>query len=195
MTRGTEAVADSGPVAPSHDLFMHRPTLDDLPELPPLPAGYTLRPSRAEDRAGLAVLLRRAFNDETWTAQRVSEVLTDAADVETVFVIAHADGLVATASVQIQDQSAATGWLHWVATDPGHQGTGLGTHVCLAVLRRLRQLDFDEARLNTQDYRLPAIRAYLRLGFVPEYRDHDEQRRWSRVFPRLLPTGAPTTPR
>jgi hypothetical protein len=48
----------------------------------------------------------------------------------------------------------------------------------------------DQAVLETDDFRLPAVRTYLRLGFVPEPRTPGEARRWSKVL-RNLATRAP----
>lgn len=36
--------------------------------------------------------------------------------------------------------------------------------------------------LKTDDFRLPAVRTYLRIGFVPEYRSEEERSAWSGVF-------------
>jgi hypothetical protein len=43
--------------------------------------------------------------------------------------------------------------------------------------------------LETDDFRLPAVRTYLRLGFVPEPRTPGEARRWSKVLRNLTRTG------
>ena len=42
--------------------------------------------------------------------------------------------------------------------------------------------------LQTDDFRLPAIRMYLKLGFTPVYEveGEDHRARWSAVFERLL---------
>lgn len=169
----------------AHRLFMRRPWLDEFPTLPPLPAGYLLRPYEPDDLPRLATLLTRAFA-EPWDERRVRDVLTDARDVDTVFVIAADAAILATASALLEDDHAGTGILHYVAADPRAQGQGLGATVSVAVLRRFRELGLRDAALQTHDFRLPAVRSYLRLGFVPDYRDHAEQVRWARLFPTLL---------
>lgn len=77
---------------------------------------------------------------------------------------------VATASSHwLPDRFPGAGVVHWVGTRPDHARLGLGS----ALLRRLLH-DFDErgypaAVLQTDTFRLPAIRAYLRFGFLPVY--------------------------
>lgn len=166
-------------------LFMRRPSLDDLPVLP-LPSGdYVLRTAGPEDATALATLLTRAFTEE-WIIQRVKESLLEAPDVQAVYVIVYGGVLVATASARITDHFPGSGYLHWVGADPSHQGKGLGAAVCLAVLGAFRELGLGDAVLETNDFRLPAVRSYLRMGFVPEYRNAAEQLRWSRLFPRII---------
>jgi hypothetical protein len=39
--------------------------------------------------------------------------------------------------------------------------------------------------LETDDHRLPAISAYHRLGYVPQYTEADHEGRWSAIFSTL----------
>lgn len=167
-------------------LIMRRPQLDDLPELPALPDRFSLRTYESGDKVSLAALLTRAFND-TWDLQRVGERLTEAPDVSAIYlIIAGANELVATASARLMDIYPGSGYLHWVGVDPAHQGNGLGTYVSGCVLHYFKNLGLRDAVVETHDYRLSAVRTYLRLGFVPESRDSAEQQRWARVLPRIV---------
>ena len=169
-------------------LFMRRPWLDDLPGPAALPPGYTLRVYGPDDLPALARLLTRAFED-LWDEERVRHVLIDAPDVEETYVIAHQDRLVATASARVMpDVYPGSGYLHWVGTDPDYQGKGLGTLASIRVLHHFRDVGLRDAVLETQTYRVRAVRAYLRLGFVPEYHygDPGEQLRWARVLSQVV---------
>jgi mycothiol synthase len=53
------------------------------------------------------------------------------------------------------------------------------------VLVHFADSGLDQAVLETDDFRLPAVRTYLRLGFVPEPRVAGDQTRWSKVLRKL----------
>ncbi|MEJ7652578.1 MAG: hypothetical protein WKH64_04110, partial [Chloroflexia bacterium] len=50
--------------------------------------------------------------------------------------------------------------------------------VCRAVLAFARDLGWERVFLLTEDFRLPAITMYLRLGFEPEMQDPTHPTRW-----------------
>jgi mycothiol synthase len=68
--------------------------------------------------------------------------------------------------------------------------------VILAVLHHFRESGCTGAVLETDDHRLPAIRLYLSLGFLPQMVAPDHPERWRAVFQALgtLPPE-PVTPR
>jgi RimJ/RimL family protein N-acetyltransferase len=72
--------------------------------------------------------------------------------------------------------------VHMVCVLPEHRSKGLGYLVTLAVMRYMREKGFQETFLFTDDFRIPAIRAYLRLGFGPDYLDDSHRYRWGRIF-------------
>jgi mycothiol synthase len=169
-------------------LFMRRPWLGDLPVIA-VPESYTVRAYQHGDLPALCDLLTRAFGEtEPWDEGRVRRTLVDADDVEETYVVAESDRLLATASARLTARYPASGYLHWVAADPDVQGKGLGTLISARVLRHFREHGLRDAVLETHNFRLPAIRSYLRLGFVPEYEydDPDERMRWVRVLPQLV---------
>jgi mycothiol synthase len=166
-------------------LFLRR-GLADLPEPPPLPDGFALRRLLPIEAGALAALLSRAFEFE-WDEARARKDLVEAPDVEATYVIAHGEQLVATASARLMpDTYPGAGYVHWVGADRDYQGRGLGTAISLRVLEHFRDAGLRAAVLETHNFRLPAIRSYLKMGFVPEPRDPGELDRWSRVLPRLV---------
>jgi len=168
-------------------LFMRRPTLDDLPPMPELPTGYTMRDYRPEDLDTLSALMRTAFEDPQWTSDKLRRVLIDAPDVKRIIVIEFAGLPVATASARLMpDQHPGSGYIHWVAVDPAHRGQRLGTIVTLACLYAFREFGCKDAVLETDDHRLAAIRIYQELGFLPEERHPSHAERWAIVIANLL---------
>lgn len=159
-------------------IVMHRPHLRTIPDAPLLPEGYTLRAFGAsDDEAGLAAVLTAAFQ-EPWDEARVRATLTQASDVKAVYVVTSQGQIVATASSRwIPDRFPNTGVVHWVATHPDHEGRGLASALLVRVLNDFIARGYPQAALETQDFRLPAIRLYLRFGFMPVYTVNGEDHR------------------
>lgn len=171
-------------------LLMRRPDLADLPAVPEVPVGYTLRPYQEADLNALAALLRAAFEDPQWTPERVQESLAESPDVKAMYVIAHADEIVATASARLlPDVFPHSGYVHWVAVAPEHRGQQFGYAVTVAVLHEFVGLGCKDAVLETQDERLPAIQLYQSLGFVPENTHATHPERWGKIFDMLAAIG------
>lgn len=161
-------------------LLMRRP---DLAALPPAPA--RVESADARDVPGLASLLDAAF-DEAWDGGRVRRDLLDDPSVRRTLIIRDGDAIVATASARVlPSEYPGAGYVHWVASDPTQRGQGLGFAAILAVLRVFLTEGLTEAVLETDDERLRAIRVYLGLGFIPQYRDDSHQLRWSKIFTAL----------
>ena len=165
--------------------MMRRPTLDALPEIPALPAGYALRSAAPTDAAALAGLLQSAFPEEVWTPERVSSVLLEASDVEETYLITSGSALIATASARIAPEHPESGYLHWVAVAPDAQGERLGLLISLVVLHDFARRGCRDAVLETDDHRLPAIKTYQNLGFVPEPRHDTHPARWAEALANL----------
>ena len=83
-------------------------------------------------------------------------------------------------------------WLHpfggelgWVAGHPAHRGRALGYAVCAAAIRRFLAAGYERIYLKTDDWRLPAISTYLKLGFVPFLFASDMEARWQNICKAL----------
>lgn len=176
-------------------LQMHRTHLEDIPRTPTVPAGYVLRPMETtDDLTSLAETLSMAFG-EVWGVDDVRSRLINAADVHAVYVITKEDRVVGTASSRrVPDYQPGTGYVHWVGTHPDHARKGLGATLIERVLQDLRGRGYTSAVLQTDDFRLPAIRAYLRFGFLPVYEveGEDHRSRWSTLLQSLF--ARPTSP-
>jgi mycothiol synthase len=166
-------------------LQMLRPTLNDLPPLMP-PPGFSVRPAGSEDAAGIAAILAASFPNMGWTGEKVRNVLFGASDVREVLVVSKDDGtIVATASVQMPPREMRRGLIHMAGASAAYSGKRLGYTVSLAVLQELRILGCSEAVLSTDDFRLPAIKTYLNLGFVPLINHGSHTERWQHVAEEL----------
>jgi mycothiol synthase len=166
-------------------LFMRLPELSDLPPTPPLPAGYTVRAAVPADHDQISAVLSEAFGD-TWDAARVAEEFSPGNGVEATYVVVSPAGVVATAAARrLPDRYPEAGYLHYVGARSGERGRRLGEMVTRRVLVHFADSGLDQAVLETDDFRLPAVRTYLRLGFVPEPRAAGDPIRWSNVLRKL----------
>ncbi len=149
-----------------------------------LPAGYRMRPFREEMIPGLGMIYAKAFgpgHDAAWWRREFLE--SPMFDPERVIVVEHGGAPVATAIAWENDhhRGLSQGILHWVAADPAHHRRGLGKAVSAAVQAWFKRAGRRGVYLQTDDDRVPAIRAYLALGFEPVVTDGESRLRWENL--------------
>lgn len=82
------------------------------------------------------------------------------------------------------------GLVHWVAIAAEAQGRGLAKPMLSAVLDVLRALGYNDAWLDTNTRRIPALNLYLLFGFEPHPRSDVERAAWRAVAELLkYPVG------
>ncbi len=146
-----------------------------MPAQPQLPPGYRLRTYQPGDEERFFEVMTLSgwtgWDEATlkpWIARIVPNSWwmvvwqPDDASLEEELIVASAMGL-----HDHTDWHPFGGELGWVASDPAHRGRRLGQAVCAAVTARLIQAGYQNIHLYTEDYRLSAIRTYLRLGYTP----------------------------
>ena len=77
------------------------------------------------------------------------------------------------------------GYIHMVACKEKFRGRGFGTLLNNLALKVLKDEGMETAYLTTDDWRIPAIKSYLRAGFVPVIPDGDMDARWKAVFEKI----------
>mgnify|MGYP005838471015 CR=1 FL=1 len=162
-----------------------RPILERL-ETVMLPPGYTIRHYREGDAPEWDRILSAAFGQD-WTGKFEREMLHDEAFTpERVLFVCRGDEPVATSSAWYRSRYArSVGYLHWVAVTPEESGKGLGYQVSLACLHKMASEGRTSAMLMTDDFRLPAIATYLKLGFEPLLIHENQRQRWRDIFTNL----------
>jgi mycothiol synthase len=169
-------------------LCMKRSGLNDLPEIE-LPKGYAIRTSQAGDAQHWARILREAFADDRFDEFSFDrEMRADPAyRPDRIFFVCAPSGLpCGTASAYRQAHlKEDTGHLHYVGACPAHAGRRLGAAVSVAALNKFRSEGLRSAVLLTDDFRLAAVKTYLRLGFSPLIVYEDQPERWDAVFTEL----------
>jgi len=160
--------------------------LDDPPPVK-LPEGYSLRTYQPSDVKAYLDMMHKASFD-TWDAENLKNTLPSVLPDGFFLIVHDATGtLVATAMATHKptDLHPFGGELGWVAGDPDHKGRGLGLAVCCAVMRRYLAAGYSHIYLQTDDWRLPAIKTYLKMGFVPFLFDDTMEGRWKAVCEKL----------
>lgn len=152
-----------------------------------LPTAYRLRNFQNGDEAGYINLMRLAGFDN-WGEDNLRAVIENAVPGG-IYFIEHIESrdLVATAMGQAKPTKyfSAGAELGWVACDPAHSGQGLGRIVSAVVTKSLIKLAYHEIYLLTDDFRLPAIKTYLKLGYLPFCYTPDMPKRWDKVLEKL----------
>ncbi len=97
------------------------------------------------------------------------------------FFILEGDEAVATVTV-ICDYENREGYIHMVACKEGFRGKGYGTLLNQIAEYTLKKEGMENAELTTDDWRIPAIKSYLRIGFEPVTKGEDFNERWEKIF-------------
>jgi len=156
--------------------YSFRDNLRDIPEFP-LPAGYRLRSYRPGDReAWVRIWQAASVRGWDWSTPQGfdGEFGRDLKSMpkRCVFLATDDGTEVGTVTAWYRRfRGKRWGMVHWFAIVPEHQGRGLGKPLLAEALRRMRAVGHRRAMVGTQLVRLPAIKTYLDLGFVPEDAD------------------------
>jgi mycothiol synthase len=166
-------------------LRMRRSSLAQLPAIE-LPAGFSIRAGSESELAAWAELMNgpMGYWDEA-RARRELEGDRDVLEGGVQLLVGPERRLVGSATAKRSPTEPSAGYLHMVLVAPELQGRGLGRAVSIAALRCMVDAGLDAAVLDTDDWRLAAIRTYLKLGFQPDLIGDDHETRWRRVR-RLL---------
>ncbi len=154
-----------------------------------LPVGYTLRHYRDEDADAYCDLVNiDGWEDAGWRCnEKTLHLLLVRALPASFFLVEAGDGtLVATALARHRPDADSYdfpfgGELSLVFVHPEHRRRGLGRAVTAAVTARLIEIGYQNIYLNVMDERLPAIRLYLELGFVPFLYEDGMSETWQEI--------------
>lgn len=163
-----------------HQLEMVRPSSIGVVDVAPVPPGYVLRQLCKDDQQRYDDLFHLAFEDEG----RYPEILSRTLDGG-FFVVEHlaSHQLVASCLAMRGSSSPrhAEGQLGWLVTDPSHTQKGLGTIVSACATNRLVAEGYSRPFLGTEDFRIPAISIYLKLGWRPLLYTTAMESRWRNI--------------
>ncbi len=166
-------------------LVMYRRNLEGIPELE-LPPGYSIRYYDPGDEVLLAPIFMECF-DPGWSAERIVKTFLEdnVWSPNRMSVLCFGDEVIGTASAWESPARPAHGLLHYLAVLPAHRGKHLGYMLAGTVLRNLLNMGYTDCWLTTDDFRLPAIRIYLSVGFSAALKDPTHRDRWEVIKHKL----------
>ena len=183
MTVDNPAPEGAGPA-----MYMLWPLSRPLPAIPAIPTAYSLSILVSEDidNARTLVEIDGRLSDPGWRQFR------DAVVPDGMFVIQERASSSWVGTISAVHNPSATrfyfpggGELGYLTVAPEHRRRGLGAALITAALRRLLLGGYRHIFLGVQSWRLPAIRAYLRVGFQPFIHAPELVLRWENVFAAL----------
>ena len=170
----------------AQQLHMVRSSLRGLGKAIP-PPGYHLRTYSKGDEESWAGIMNNSLG-EGWDVERCRRELTARPQFRPggLYFATHKNKPIGTACAwTTAPDESEMGSIHMVGVLPEHRGKKLGYVLCLSVLHFFRENGFQTAQLRTDDFRLPAIKTYLDLGFEPDYMDESHRKRWNAILEKL----------
>ena len=163
------------------------------PPVVQLPPGYALRTYQPGDEARFYQVMALA-GWPGWDEVKLQPWLARIPPASWFMAIHAASGEMVATAMGLHDHSPTHpfgGELGWVASDPAHAGQGLGLAVCAAVTARLLAAGYENIHLYSEDWRLAALKTYLKLGYTPFLFAPEMVERWRVICAQL---GWPFTP-
>lgn len=174
-------------------LLWPRHRLENAPEAV-VPAGYGVRTRSAGAEEQLHALLDVEgwrLSGADWKEYR-SRLLVDG-----LYLLVDANGALVASAGAVHNPSPGRfhfpfgGELAYLIVHPEHRRKGLGRAAAALVVRRFLVGGYENIRVCAQGFRLPALRLYLELGFVPFLHQPDLAPRWERLCAELGWTYTP----
>lgn len=149
-------------------------------------SGYAIRTYQTGDEQAFLHLM--ALSDfDPWDDEKLSDNMNLVIPGGWFFAVGSDGQIVATAMGQhnYSGLSPFTGDVGWVFCHPDHRGHALGLALCARVTQRLLEAGYTKIQLHTEYYRLPAIKTYLKLGYVPAVASSEDADLWADVRKQL----------
>ena len=155
---------------------------------PQVPAGFLLRTFQANQDEAPYVALLRSAGFTAWDEEYLQRTLRAALPDGIFFLVDAGTGALAGTAVANRLDPARFpdgGEFGWLGVHPAYRGRGFAAVVHDAVVRRYREEGYHDLYLLTDDFRLPALRLYLRRGWQPMIPDAPTADRWRAIHAAL----------
>jgi mycothiol synthase len=164
--------------------------INRLPEAPVsgVPSGYIVRRCLEPDLSAVRSVIDsdEPISDSAWASFRDRIVPGGA------YLIVEAARAKPVATASALHNPRATrhyfpfgGEIGYVTVESRHRGKGLGRAVVALAVARLIEAGYRHIFVGVQGWRLPAVKCYLRLGFVPLLHTDGLLPRWRRICEQI----------
>ena len=168
-------------------LLMYRLNLDELPPIV-LPEGYFASPFKIGEDAQWENIMNTSFGGEHIFEKEISSNPVFFPERIRFIREKSPEGRAvasATAWTWHTTYPKECGYLHMVGAIPEYTGLRLGYSVVLDALYEMKRQSRTSSVLTTDDFRIPAIKTYIKLGYLPVINDNDHCKRWQSIFDLL----------
>ena len=154
------------------------------------PDGYYMRSYREGDGTGWC----KCCIDGSLGVEEISEsafenrMLKDkTVNPENIYFLISPSGDIAGTVTYQYTNDEATGCIHMVGIEKSYQGKRLAVPLNLYAVQKMIDNGKSKIILTTDDWRIPAIKTYLRAGFSPviELGDTAMENRWTEVMAQI----------
>ena len=101
------------------------------------------------------------------------------------FFIVECGGVPAATLAVICDYEKKQGYIHMVGCKPEFRGLGIGNKLALLAVITFISAGMESAYLTTDDFRIPAVKSYLKAGFVPDIINEEHKERWEKILKKI----------
>ena len=154
-------------------------------EMPEIPAGLRLAalPEVSDGVEQWLDIMQYGLSDGRQGEQYYADVMLGHENYDPKYCFLMMDGDIAAASITvIFFPEKSDGYIHMVACKEAYRGRGIGTYMNKLAVYMLKTHGMKTASLTTDDWRIPAIKSYLRAGFTPDLSTDDFKQRWNRIY-------------
>lgn len=95
-----------------------------------------------------------------------------------IYLLNSSGEAIGTATAWINERTAYSGRIHWVAILPQWQGQGLAKPLLSQVCQKLLEQGHTKSCLSTSTARVAAISLYLKFGFRPSIKSECDEMNW-----------------
>lgn len=136
-----------------------------------------------EDIDKWAEIVQHGLTEQKATKEDYFNIMYDHGPLELdKFFLIEKDGQPAATIAIICNYEKKEGYIHMVGSHPAYRGLGLGNKMNELAVKVLVDAGMETAYLTTDDWRIPAIKSYLRSGFEPDRSTADFAERWDKIY-------------